>query len=287
MRDSGFSTIRSKNISTNSALDKSRLIIPEGQDLRHTLTLMMDEERLRRKGKKKASIDPQAGANNAIIDMKLKSNFLTKERHFDKRKRSHAVKAAGLAIDGPLEAIPRGSPRAALIERALDNPEKSNQLSHVMSYHGKGASALPPLATASHALAQKHELRKINHTFNVDYNNMDASKYYELQRKSKAELGKEFHSIVKEPTKMPKLALRQLAEKQQSHRQVDEEFITAGRVNAYGNDLNLSKLMREPVLPKTTKNHLSVKNIFRQQRRTQRRDAFGSGGAADDALEGT
>lgn len=81
--------------------------------------------------------------------MKLKSKFLQKDSIFDKRKRSQAVKASALLTNGPVEAIPRGSPRAALIEQNIDSPERSNQLSHVISYHGKASSVLPPLAIAS------------------------------------------------------------------------------------------------------------------------------------------
>lgn len=206
MRATAF-TARSKNVSSASNHDKSRLIIPAGQDHLHTLALMVDGERVTRKAKKKASIDARAGSNNALVELKLKSNYQPQGRVFEKRKRSQAVKASEALGDLAAENIPRGSPRMTKIEH-LDSPERSNALSHVISYRDKASSALPPLAAASKTLAQKQSARKINHNFNVDFNNNAASKYYDLQKKSKEELEREFPSIVKEPTKMPKLVLK-------------------------------------------------------------------------------
>ena len=77
-------------------------------------------------------------------------------------------------------------------------------------------------------------------------------------------------AMVGDTAKMPKLTLQQIAEKQLTYRKMDDAFIKTGRSNVFGADFNKNKLAREPVLPKTAKNHLSLNNIFRQRRRTER-----------------
>ena len=57
-------------------------------------------------------------------------------------------------------------------------------------------------------------------------------------------------------------------DKQRTFWKKDQEYMAAGRKDAFGLDLSRSKLVREPVVPKTTKNHFSLKNMFlRQERR--------------------
>ena len=115
MRATGFMTNRTRQLSSISALDKSRLRIPSSIDPHDTLNLMVDQETLQGKKQKgrlpnKAQVD---GHDNALIQLKMKNNFLNKEeRVFDKRKRSQAVKASGGLLDENTESIPKGSPRA-------------------------------------------------------------------------------------------------------------------------------------------------------------------------------
>lgn len=194
MRMTGFMTNRTRNISTVSANDKSRLKIPSSIDLNETLTMMIDQEMLQSKFNKgstpmdtsQPSVHDQ---ENALMQMRLKENLRDKhDRVFDKRKRSQAVNPTKVLDDISTASIPQGSPRAARLSKQLDSPERSNKMSHVISYRGKPSGSLPPLSANSKALADKLISRKVNHAFNMDFNNANVQKYYELQNRNKQEL---------------------------------------------------------------------------------------------------
>lgn len=59
-----------------------------------------------------------------------------------------------------------------------------------------------------------------------------------------------------------------MLDKQKSYWKKDQEYIAAGRRDAFGIDVTRTKLLRDPVAPKTTKNFFTLNNMFvKQQRR--------------------
>ena len=59
-----------------------------------------------------------------------------------------------------------------------------------------------------------------------------------------------------------------MLEKQKAYWLKDQEYISDGRKDAFGFEFSKSKLIREPVVPKSTKNHLSLTNtLFKQTKR--------------------
>ena len=66
---------------------------------------------------------------------------------------------------------------------------------------------------------------------------------------------------------MATLTLKQRLEQQKELWHRDQEYIAAGRRDAFGLDVTKSKLLRDPVAPKTTKNFFTLNNMFNLNKR--------------------
>jgi len=284
-RATGFSTMGSRMASPVARPDASQLIIADGVDPARARKLVLDKERAKRPRPTFAA--DMSNQSNVLVELKLKHNYLKREKKeskasglFATRRASQAVKASAaqaLLDEAELASIPKGSPRAAKVAADLDSPERSNNLSTVIHYAGDGRkTTLPPLkanaSNLSQSLAQKQRKRDITHSFNIDYGRHDAEKYYRLQKESKAKFEQEFVAIVKDG-QMPRLALQQIAQKTVDFSKLDEDFVYRGRSEAFGQGVNKSKLRRETVFPKTPKTLVSLNSIFKQRRRTEQAEA--------------
>lgn len=118
MGRSGFTTNRSKNVSTYSNYDISRLVYPPGQDQSDAIAELVDHERLSKGSRNVGAL----GRHSSILKTQKDKEHLDQKiapppppfsKSIDKRKRSHFVNQSVLLERRQADWIPEGSPRRA------------------------------------------------------------------------------------------------------------------------------------------------------------------------------